>query len=643
MPWLATSGPAALYATAFVTLFMIVSVAIGRRILLWLGVGSKATLAERAVIAISIGAGVLQFLPFALGTLRVLGVSSVRIGSLIVALLAAPDAWAVSRTALARLKTMARPSSYMIGWLVALAPGLVVALLLAMTPTLDPDGLGYHLTVPKRWLAMGSLGYLPTYPYSNAPMGVEMLFTIGLAWGGDSAAKIIHYALGITGAFGLYAAGKRLGSATLGSLAVVAFLFGPFGVGSLLGFAYLEGATSCALIAAGLAWLVWFREREPNWLKVAGLLAGVSVSFKLTAALFPVALGALTAAIVAREAREEGRSWWSGLSAIFPLAPWVVLPVVPWLVRSTIVTGNPVFPMFAQIIPSRDFSPALSKSFDQYNRYMTWGIAAGASWSLGLRKMMLAGVAAVILVAGAVGYRIAKSFQARATVVVLFGTMLVQVVAAGIYKRYWVPILAILELPLLFPIATRLRGAWVNPSVIVLTGALSLVQARQSVKGINGGLSEVAKTALGVEDQQTYLRDQIPLFPLYEQVNRELAPDAGIMLAVYCGGFYIDRSTYCVDIVQESVRVGDWQQFTADLRRLGITHVLAPRDWEAPMPTDEPTKLEVGNVSMLIRPQEHNMVGQILRAHSRRLASAGDQGLYAIDLAGLADAVTSGR
>ena len=186
----------------------------------------------------------------------------------------------------------------------------------------------------------------------------------------------------------------------LPGLAVTLLLFGPFGVASLMGWAYVEAATACVLVAAGLAWLIWYQSRAAALLKLSGLLAGLGVSFKMTAALLPVALFVLTGLLLLREAREQGKPLASTVKLLLPMALCVTLPVLSWFVRSALVTGNPVFPMFAGLIPSRDFTALQSKQFDQYNRYMVWGIGAGASWGLGLRKLILAAALAGLAVPG---------------------------------------------------------------------------------------------------------------------------------------------------------------------------------------------------------------------------------------------------
>jgi hypothetical protein len=628
MPSLVTTGAAVLQAPVFVIAFLIVSAGVGRRILRWLSLAETTLFAERLAIAVILGAALLQIVPFTLGVVGIVTVSTLRIALGLAALVAAPDAWSTLKAARTAFQNRAPVPGWIWVWLATLLPGLLIALLLALTPTLDPDGLGYHLTVPKRWLEQGALGYLPTYPYSNTPMGVEMLFMNGMAVAGDTAAKSIHFVLGLTGACALYLAGKRLAGRPVAVLATTAFLYGPLGVGPLLGWAYLEGITSAALISSGLAWLIWYQERDRAWLRCAALLAGAGVSFKITAALFPVALGVLTLITLCSEARKERRSLLPELVSILRLLPLIILPVLPWLVRSAIVTGNPLFPMGAQWIPSRDFSAALSKKFDSYNRYMVWGINLSQEWTLARRKLFFAAITGALALCGGFIALRQRSFVARSTAWVVLGTLLIQLLAAGLYKRYWIPVLSVFQLPLLALFARQLSADWLRGPLIGLSALLSLFQARQGLKTIDNDAAGLLKTALGLEAQNAYVARHLTLFPLYELANRDLPATAGIVMSQYCGGFYLDRRTFCADITQESLRFDTREHFLTDLRKLGITHVLAPRFWAE---IDSKPAMEGGNVSMLVREREHACISELMREHSHLLKAAGDQGLYAVD------------
>ena len=626
MPTLVTTGPALLFASLYVLAFLVTCAGLGRRIARWLGAGSVATFLEKATVALLLGAGALELIPFVLGATGRLSVGTLRVGLALVALAALPDAWAALRRARSELAGLDRPPTWVLVWLLALLPGLIVALFSAVTPTLEPDGLGYHLTVPKRWLLSGSLAYLPTYPYSNTPMGVEMLFMNGLAVAGDAAAKLTHFALGLVGACALFAAGVRLAGRGVAVAAVTAFLYGPFGVGPVLGWAYLEGATSAALIASGGAWLIWYQSRDPGWLRVTALLAGVGVSFKITAGLFPIALAAITLLVLTRDERTENRSPVAALATVARLLPLILLPVLPFLVRSWLTTGNPIFPMAAQWIRSRDFSSSIAGEFESYNRYLVW--ASAHAWPLARRKLILRITALVVLGAGVAVAVTRRSPVARWASIVITVTLLTQLFATGLYGRYWIPVLAIFELPMLALLGKVLADRRAQWAVVALSAALSLLCARRGLQSVENDVSGLVTTALGLSEQRAYLERHIPLFPIYEFANRELPAEAGVMLAEYCGGFYVDRATYCADIPQDSLRYTSTLDFQSDRERLGISHLIAPVAWGE---VDSKPDMTGGNVALLVRMGEHAQVNRMLRGHAKLLLQAADQGLFALD------------
>ncbi|HEX6767176.1 MAG TPA: hypothetical protein VF103_16880, partial [Polyangiaceae bacterium] len=510
---------------------------------------------------------------------------------------------------------------WFLAWALAFAPALFVAWFLALAPTVDPDGLAYHLTVPKRWLEAGSLVYLPTYIYSNTPMGLEMLFMSGLALGGDVAAKLVHFGLGVTAAIGLYLAGVRLRGPVTGILAPTAYLVGPAGVGSLLGCAYLEGGIALAMVGSVLAWLVWFRGGGMGFLRAAFLASGIAASFKLTAILFPIALGALT--LVVLHERVGTRVVLDALG----LVPFIALPVAPWFVRAAIVTGNPFFPLFAGIFPSRDYSPVMGARLEHYARYFFWG--SRLDWGLERRKILLAVVALVVAAAGAVAFFRLRTRAARAAAVVVAAIVLVQISATGLYVRYWIPMLAVLCLPIFALFEGVLTGARQRVAVVAVTALLSLYGARSNLASVGNDVGGLARAAFGLEERRAFLARHIPLYPMYEHANRELPPSSHILLTYYCGGFYLDRTTLCGEFIQESLRWTTWDVFAKDMAKLGVTHVFAPKTFAEGGPA--PPRLDKSSPSILLRPKQEEFLTRMLRGHARLLISASDQGLYEIE------------
>jgi hypothetical protein len=611
----------------FVLGFLIVSIAIGRRLLQWLGAVRGGSPAERTIIALALGAGSLQVVPLALGALHILTVPWLRVAIGIVTVLAVWDLRGVTAYAFRELRwPQVRPWHW--AWIAALLPAVLFAFVLALAPTIDADGLGYHLTVPKRWLQSGSLAYLPTYAYSNAPMGVEMLFAIALAFAGDAGAKCLHFLLGISGATGLYLAGKRLYGPVVGAAATTLFLVGPLAVVPMLGLAYIEGAVAFSMIAATIAWLLWFQGGERGWLRCAALLAGVAVSFKMTAALFPVMMVTLTVGALILDEPGDGRLPGSlrASSRDWTLLPLIALPVVPWLLRSALVTGNPFFPMFAALIPSRDLSPVAAAAFEHHFRYWNWGTSLGEDWDLAKRRWLLVAAGSVALFFGACAFGVLRSKWQRTVVLVMVGTVLLQIAAVGLYMRFWIALTSVLALPVVASFGRVVSNRWAVVGLILLTGLGSTRQVSRESATISGDIGGLARAALGV-DRHGYLNRRVPVLPIYDYANRELPEHSGILMTYSCLGFYLERTTFCDETIQDSIRWTTWDEFVLDLRDLGVTHVIAPRTLATGGPAPP-----VGRTGLIDRHERHGeLLRRLLSEHAQLLFSAADQGLYALE------------
>jgi hypothetical protein len=629
-----TTEGSALLPLAFIAAYFVLSVALGRRVSRLCGAAQIGTRLERAVIYAALGAGGLQFVPFALGAAGQLNVIALRVAAFVVGVLLLPDLRMVAKSAVA--SSWRWPDRWLLSWAVALSPAVLMAACIALAPSLDPDGLAYHLTVPKRWIHAGHLEYLPTYPYSNAPMGMEMLFAWALALAGDSAAKCIHLLLGCLAVAAIYLAGKRLRGPMAGAVPATIFLVGPAGAVAVLGFSYVEGGAALATAGAALAWLIWFQTQQRGYLRVAALLAGTAVTFKISAALFPIALGALSFLAMYEQLRGQGirRPFMAAATAMASLIPFVAAPAIPWFTRAFLVTGNPFFPVLANRIPSRDLSADLASKVDNYNRFLTWGNALGREWSLEQRTHLLMAIGVVLLLIGVFAFFKLRTRLARGTAVIVTITAIAQLSAAGLYFRYSLPLAAALMLPVVLPFERWLARRPVMLSWIAITLALSLLQARHSYLEEGGNISGMLRSLAGPEQRTKFLQERLPPYALYERVNAELPANAGIMLSSYCGGFYMDRATFCAEMVQDSLRFTGWEDFSADLRRLGITHLIAP----SALATGGPTPYLGGSsVSVITRADQFRLVRQLLTQHARMLQTASDLGLYEIDPAWLAD------
>jgi hypothetical protein len=365
-------------------------------------------------------------------------------------------------------------------------------------------------------------------------------------------------------------------------------------------------------------------------LRCAALLAGVAVSFKITAALFPLALAGLTllAVFIDTHADRYVTRIAAVSAATWEFFPLTLLPVVPWCIRSLLVTGNPFFPLLVTLIPSRDLSPASAAAFDQFFRYWNWGSSLGTAWTLERRRLLLVATAALLVTVAAFVFTRLRSSLARGLVLAMAAVVLTQLYAVGLYTRLWIPLAAVLMLPVTASVGWALSGRLMAAVLIVAALAASGLHARREVGAVSCGIRCLVRTAVGLEDRREFLLHEIPLFPIYEYANRQLPSGARILLTHSCMGFYLDRSTYCGETIQDSVHWTVRDEFVGDLRRLGVTHVIAPRifaEGSAPPPVARTSLM------FLHDERERELLRELLGRHARVLTTAADQALYALD------------
>jgi hypothetical protein len=87
------------------------------------------------------------------------------------------------------------------GWLALLILGFT--LLTALAPPLKFDALVYHLVLPRQYLLAGRMVYVPQIIYWGMPQTAEMMYTWAMSLGGESAAVVLGWLVGLVALVGL--------------------------------------------------------------------------------------------------------------------------------------------------------------------------------------------------------------------------------------------------------------------------------------------------------------------------------------------------------------------------------------------------------------------------------------------------------
>jgi hypothetical protein len=572
------------------------------------------------MVGVALGFATLQFVPFTLGVAGVLSERTLRAAMVLIAVACSFDAATLLRWARRQIAQRQREGPRALVWALVLTFGLVIGFFQALAPATDPDGVGYHLAVPQQWLADGTIGFMATYTPTNSPSGAEMLFAIGLGTIGDSGAKVLHLSACALAGIAAYLAGRRVAGRPGGVAAGLIVLLGPFGVARLSGTALIVGFVALMVAIALLAWLIWSDSRQPYWLVVVGAACGFAVSFKLTAAAVPIALAAASFAVSRTGTRRIGARAVAVATAAF------LVPTVPWLIRAAVTTGNPLFPVLARYIPSRDFPADMAMEYERFNRLQHWGGQWARNLSTDSRQLLL-WVAAAVVVAVAAVFVTARRGRRLDQVMcgIVAAVVLVQLFAVGFYPRYWIPSALVLALPALHLVRHRLDSRWIGRIGLATACLLTAAQVRTFLQ-----LSPISLVAssISASGREEYFDRTVGLRALYDYANTQLPADSVVLQSYLCAGFYLDVDDYCGDMLQGSIRFDRWDHFTADLDKHGVTHVITRAELAngGPRPFDEVG----GNVGLLMRDDLYASLTRLLRERGRLLIGADEFGLYQI-------------
>lgn len=223
-------------------------------------------------------------------------------------------------------------------WPVRAAWGLVLgwSIPLLLPPEIHVDALEYHLGFPQQVLLAHRLIGTDAYMAWTSALAADLPNVYPILAGLDPAAKLLRPVLAVLGSLALLRALRiRLGSsAALGAgwLALV------IPAASATFFTAKNDATVCGVVLGGMAMALGAscRRRPSRAAVLAGGACGLLLSMKIVVA--PVA------AVVAGIAlwRVGGRGRWRAAAA---LSAGAVAAVLPWLAKSWLFTGDPVYPL----------------------------------------------------------------------------------------------------------------------------------------------------------------------------------------------------------------------------------------------------------------------------------------------------------
>lgn len=464
---------------------------------------------------------------------------------------------------------------------------------------LDWDSLSYHLAAPKIYLRAGRIGFIAYDHHTQFPFTLEMLYTVGLAFQGAAAAKLVHWACAwmTAAAVGLWTARLQvrgrpvplwtgpLAAALFGSMPVALW---EAGTGYIdLGTAFFQFLALAALVDAVRTSDGQLSGVDPRRVALSAILTGFALGTKYTALIQAGLLGLGLLALLARVDRKARGPVLQGVLRFGLLA---ALFASPWYVKNWLWVRNPVYPFFYSLFP-HSFAWTAAEAGPYAGEQAAFGLPrtpanlALVFWNLALhgREFFVNGKPPAGDVVGSIGPAWAGLLPLMLWVRGLgwrvwalcgygLGSMLIWFFLSQ-QVRYLIPVFAPLAVVAAVTVAASggaLRVAGAVFSALVLAGNLWLhvPVARGGVGLVTGQFSE--------EDYLTAALGE--LYVASRWANENLPPESRIALYSEVRGYYLDRDYFWANPGHHALipygRLRSGRELAEQLRRFRITHVL---------------------------------------------------------------------
>jgi len=582
---LTTGWPALLdsaFAVGLVALVALLAIALGRRAQRLARLDGVLGGAEGFAIEAALGLGLIAFCFLLLGLLGLFHSWVLIACAFLLGLLAWPE---IGRAALdgmhlpRRVFAEAREGGFF--GLSVTAIGVAVLLfsvLEALGPPAENDALMYHLQAPRMFMEAGRLFPTPEIWQANGPMLTEMLYALGLAFGTDSFARLLHLLFSTLLAVATFGVAKQDLGARGGWFAAAVLLGIPIlPLWGSLALTDMAWALYCFL--AVLATLRWSTDGDRRWLVIGGVLTGFAASSKYLG----LGIALLLIGWIAGSRRHSDRR--ARLKAVVVFVACAAAVATPWFVKNLLWTGNPVYPF---LFGGPDWTPLRLSYLMTYLR--SFGAGTGVvetlllPWNLYVRHAEFGTIMTSIDVPSpffllALAFPWARPPAGWGSLGVL--TVLAMLVwAAGSQQtRFLLPLYPILTLLSVVTLCW-IDARWQRPGLRVILPALALgaIATTLAYQVVNATTTRTLSVVLGWESKASYLRRILYDYSAMEFIEDELPENAQVALLWDGRGYYCDsRCLPDADLsrwprlLQET---GSAQAAVETLRARGVSHIL---------------------------------------------------------------------
>ncbi|HEV2688503.1 MAG TPA: discoidin domain-containing protein [Bryobacteraceae bacterium] len=243
------------------------------------------------------------------------------------------------------------PRNWMLLFVILYAAFGSVYLVAALLPEASADGNLYHVALPALYLREHRIPAITTNMLADLSEGVEMLYLFAFSFGRHSATAMVHLLFTLAAPWLILSYARRIGLPAAGVVGGLLFFMSPT-VAMFGTVPYADLALSAVVFGLFYFLQIWWVEQNDRLLVPAGILAGFAYGIKYTAGISVIyALGV----IMVRRFRSPQLL----LKPALLLAVCAAALIAPWVIKDTIVAGNPIAPFGNKIFPNPYVYPSM--------------------------------------------------------------------------------------------------------------------------------------------------------------------------------------------------------------------------------------------------------------------------------------------
>jgi len=439
---------------------------------------------------------------------------------------------------------------------------LLIQMIQASCPPTEFDSLVYHLADPKAFLRYHGLTYqqvpgIEILLGKIMPFNFEMLYIIALFLGRDVLAQLFQLGTTIITLLAVYKCTAKMLSARAGLMAIAIFLFQP-AVTHFLPSPKPDTALLLYAVLAIYSIVNWIRQNDSKWLLLCGVFSGFYLAGKLSGLVLTIYLfiPILFQSIYKNRIR---------IGKILLELAIFLLPVViiagPWLIRTWLITGDPIYPYLTEYF-GRSFITEVShqKSLIGFIKY-PWNLTFNTNVFLcerGISPIYLAFFPAIFIL---------RRINKPVIYLSLFSLIYIYTFYfLHVQSRYFLVGLAGLAIVCAYLIDKILRCD--HKILKIITLVLLFAFFSQNLYILLKQNVPKYKAALGLLNRQQYLRNELgDYFYMAEYINNNLPLNATVFSPWENRSYYFNRSFLSGNcIVSEMLAVGSIDEWRKILR-----------------------------------------------------------------------------